>query len=113
MAYTVRYVTIFFFLVVLSFTHAQNSGMSKNIQTINGKKYYLHKVEKGQSLYGISKIYGLDLNTLIVENPDAIDGIKAGQELKIPAEKPKEQNQLTLKDYENYLTHKVSKGETV
>ncbi|MEO8762107.1 MAG: LysM peptidoglycan-binding domain-containing protein [Bacteroidia bacterium] len=87
--------------------------MSKNISVVNGKKYYLHKVEKGQSLYGIAKIYGLDLNTLIVENPEAIDGIKAGQELKIPAEKPKEQNQPTLKDYENYITHKVAKGETV
>ncbi|HTA61825.1 MAG TPA: LysM peptidoglycan-binding domain-containing protein [Bacteroidia bacterium] len=87
--------------------------MSKNTQVINGKKYYIHKVEKGQSLYGIAKIYSLDLNTLIVENPEAIDGIKSGQVLKIPAEKSKEQSQPTLKDYENYLTHKVNKGETV
>lgn len=92
---------------------AQTNSVGKNTQVINGKKYYIHKVEKGQSLYGIAKIYNLDLNTLIVENPEAIDGIKTGQELKIPAEKNKEQSQPTLKDYENYITHKVSKGETV
>jgi len=103
---------VFCFVAAACF-YGQNAGMSKNTQVINGKKYYIHKVEKGQSLYGIAKIYGLDLNTLIVENPEAIDGIKSGQELKIPVEKPKEQNQPTLKDYENYVTHKVSKGETV
>jgi LysM repeat protein len=108
-----RSIIIVFCLVVTANVYGQVSGMSKNTQVINGKKYYIHKVEKGQSLYGIAKIYSLDLNALIVENPEAIDGIKAGQELKIPAEKPKEQSQPTLKDYENYLTHKVSKGETV
>src|ERR1700757_2839079 len=108
-----RSILVVFCFVVIASVYGQNSGVSKNTQVINGKKYYIHKVEKGQSLYGIAKIYGLDLNALIVENPEAIDGIKTGQELKIPAEKPKEQSQPTLKDYENYLTHKVSKGETV
>jgi len=105
-------ILVFCFVATASF-YGQVSGISKNTQIINGKKYYIHKVEKGQSLYGIAKIYALDLNTLIVENPEAIDGIKSGQELKIPAEKSKEQSQPTLKDYENYITHKVSKGETV
>ncbi|MHB8401951.1 MAG: LysM peptidoglycan-binding domain-containing protein [Bacteroidia bacterium] len=93
--------------------NAQNTAISKNTQLINGKKFYIHKVVKGQSLYGIAKIYGVDLNTLIIENPEAIDGIKVGQDLKIPAEKSKEQSMPTLKDYEKYVTHKVSKGETV
>ncbi|HXU26926.1 MAG TPA: LysM peptidoglycan-binding domain-containing protein [Bacteroidia bacterium] len=108
-----RSIILVFWFVATAHVYGQVSGMSKNTQVINGKKYYIHKVEKGQSLYGIAKIYGQDLNTLIVENPEAIDGIKSGQELKIPAEKSKEQSQPTLKDYENYLTHKVSKGETV
>ncbi|MBS1646282.1 MAG: LysM peptidoglycan-binding domain-containing protein [Bacteroidetes bacterium] len=103
----------FFLLCLSSFMYGQRNEKGKNIQTINGKKYYLHKVEKGQSLYGIAKMYDSDLNTLIVENPEAIDGIKSGQELKIPVEKRSEQNQPSLKDYEEYLTHKVSKGETI
>jgi LysM repeat protein len=113
MANCFRSILFIFCLAATSFAYSQASGISKNTQVINGKKYYIHKVEKGQSLYGIAKIYNLDLNTLIVENPEAIDGIKSGQELIIPAGKSKEQNQPTLKDYENYLTHKVAKGETV
>ena len=111
-----KFLRLFLFVfcfVATTCIYGQSNGMSKNIQVIGGKKYYLHKVEKGQSLYGIAKIYNLDLNSLIIENPEAIDGIKVGQELKIPAEKSKEQSAPTLKDYENYITHKVSKGETV
>ena len=100
-------------IIFITCAQAQNPAMSKDTKLINGKKYYIHKVAKGQSLYGIAKIYDVDLNSLIVENPEAIDGIKAGQELKIPAEKSKEQSMPTLKDYEKYVTHKVVKGETV
>src|ERR1700741_4732985 len=91
-------------------THAQNK--STDIRTINGKKYYIHKVEKGQSLYAIAKIYNMDVNSILAENDEAIDGINSGQELKIPAEsllnKP-----TTVIDTNKYQYHKVQKGETV
>ena len=111
---TVRLLVFIFCLAFAdTIAQAQNPAISTTTKVLNGKKYYIHKVAKGQSLYGIAKIYEVDLNVLLVENPEAIDGIKTGQELKIPTEKNKEQNLPTLKDYENYLTHKVSKGETV
>jgi len=31
---------------------------STTVQTIEGKKYYLHRIEKSQSLYAISKLLG-------------------------------------------------------
>jgi LysM repeat protein len=46
-----------------------------------------------------------------VENPGSIDGIKRGQELKIPAEKPKPQ--VSAADLDKYMLHNVAKGETV
>ena len=64
--------------------YAQAPTKSKNITTINGKKYYLHKVAHAQSLYGISKIYGVDVNTILKENPSASKGIIVGQDLKVP-----------------------------
>jgi LysM repeat protein len=90
---------------------AQNDGKSKVIQTINNKKYYIHKVEKGQSIYAISKIYGIELNVIFIDNPDAIDGIKTGQELKIPF--AKEAVPVTSAESDKYTIHKVSKSETV
>lgn len=83
------------------------------VKLINGKKYYIHRVKKGQSLYGIAKIYGLDLNVMIMENPEAIDGIKTGQDLKVPVEKPKPSNSPPTTDDASYITHQVKKGETL
>ncbi|MBK6833414.1 MAG: LysM peptidoglycan-binding domain-containing protein [Bacteroidetes bacterium] len=106
---------IFTYLLILGFTFSacsQTATKSLNIQTINGKKFYLHKVEKGQSLYAISKLYEIDLNAIVIENPDAIDGIKPGQELKVPFEKPKT-DEFSPADYEKYQIHKVAKGETL
>jgi len=91
-------------------TYAQTK--STDIKTINGKKYYLHIVEKGQSLYAIAKTYSIDINSVLAENDDAIDGLKNGQTLKIPIESllPK---QISTIDTNKYAYHKVIKGETL
>lgn len=101
---------------------------SSTIQTINGKKYYIHKIEKGQSLYSITKLYQVKLEDLYAENPELKDGTKANQEIKIPVvsseTKPVStptvsQTNLTHTtslapvDTNKYTTHKVGKGETV
>lgn len=106
---------IFTYLFIIGFTFSacsQTATKSSNIQTINGKKFYLHKVEKGQSLYAISKLYETDLNAIVIENPEAIDGIKPGQELKVPYGKIKTDD-FSQVDYEKYQIHKVAKGETL
>jgi len=101
---------------------------SSNIQTINGKKYYLHKLDKGQSLYSITKLYNIKLDDLYAENPELKQGTKAGQEIKIPfaGETAHFNNANTttstvsttpraayIVDTLKYSTYKVAKGETV
>lgn len=54
------------------------------IEKIDGKEYYIHTVIKGQTLYSLSKVYHLQINELVFENPEVIDGIKPGMEVKIP-----------------------------
>jgi len=85
---------------------------STDVKTINGKKYYIHKVEKGQSLYAIAKIYNMDVNSILAENDEAIDGLKPGQELKIPFESLLSKAPLVI-DTNKYVYHKILKGETV
>lgn len=53
-------------------------------QKIDGKEYYIHIVKKGQTLYMISKAYGVDVNEVIKENPEVKQGIKADLKLRIP-----------------------------
>ncbi len=100
-----------FILCLVSFiTLAQTK--STDIKTINGKKYYIHKVEKGQSLYAIAKTYNMDVNSILAENDDAIDGLNAGQELKIPFESLMKTSSMAI-DTNKYVYHKIQKGETV
>ena len=54
------------------------------IQNIDGKEYYIHTIKRGQTLYMISKVYGVDVNELIRENPEVKEGIKADQKIRVP-----------------------------
>ena len=103
-----------YLIFILCFAVFRISAQTKStdIKTINGKKYYIHKVEKGQSLYAIAKTYSIDVNSILVENDEAIEGLKNGQELKIPFESllPKQSNVI---DTNKYVYHKIQKNETV
>jgi len=53
-------------------------------EKVDGKEYYIHTVRRGQTLYMISKAYGVEVNDLIRENPQVKEGIKADQQIRIP-----------------------------
>ena len=57
---------------------------STTTQTIDGKKFYIHSIEKKQSLYSIAKLYSVSLDDIYKYNPEAKSSVKTGQELKIP-----------------------------
>ncbi len=94
-------------------------GKSKKTEVIAGVKYYIHTVERGQTLFAIAKIYGRTVNDIVIENPESIDGIKPGQELKIPFDKvkPKEEvlksKEVSSVDSSKFIFHKVEKGQTL
>ncbi|GAB4150780.1 MAG: LysM peptidoglycan-binding domain-containing protein [Bacteroidia bacterium] len=96
---------------------AQPDGIkkSKKTEVIDGKKYYLHTVEKGQTLYAIAKAYDLTVNDVVMENPDALNGIRNGQVLRIPAQKPVTKNNTAVqpKDTSSFIIHKVEPGQTL
>lgn len=70
-----------------------------------------HKVKKGETLYGISKKYGISVDRLIASNPSARDGIKSGDILVIL------QEETTVPDTNSTprpaATHTISAGETL
>lgn len=99
---------------------------SSTIRSINGSNCYIHKIEKQQSLYSISKLYNVSLDEIYTLNPETKGGTKAGQEIKIPV-KPiaPATTSITVKsnsvvpagnlpiDTTRYLVYKVLKGETL
>jgi LysM repeat protein/ABC-type branched-subunit amino acid transport system substrate-binding protein len=108
-------VLFFYFLLLAGVSYSQEKKSAqvrktKSSATINGAKYLLHTVEKGQTLFAIAKFYKIDLNDIVIENPETINGIKPGQILRIPIEK---KEVIALNDTSNCIPHTVEKGETI
>jgi LysM repeat protein len=74
------------FLVLsgLSFFSPEIKKDSIGIETINGKVFIVHKVDAGETLYAISKRYGVTVEQIVTQNPSADAGLEVEQVLKVP-----------------------------
>ncbi len=85
---------------------------------ILGKEYYYHEIQKGESIYGVAKQYGWDLEELVRLNPTAASEMKKGTRLYYPTGRvtvvtePHEEASADLVNLEP-IRHVVKKGETV
>jgi LysM repeat protein len=98
---------IFFVLISGVFQlSAQEYSSVKSSETIieSRKTFYVHTVEKGNTLYNISKTYAVAPNVILQYNPELNDGLKLGMKLKIPKVEQKE---------EDFIYHIVKKQETL
>lgn len=118
------FLLFFFGLTVINFAQP-NVAPTK---VVDGKTYYVHKVEKGQTLYGISKLYAVSVADITNNNAGVESGIKLGQELLIPSTistttaKPVESIQTepvitttssTTTSTDSVIIHTVVAGETM
>lgn len=92
-----------FFLITPSLTFAQPEGAV--VETINGKKYYVHIVEQGNTLYGIQNLYKVKMETILAANPNLSDNLIIGQKILIPVDPTTPVTQSG--------THTVQGGETL
>jgi LysM repeat protein len=72
-------------LVSSSMTAQVPVEVSKQKMVAEGKIYYMHTVQKGQTLYSISRAYNVKVDDITRENVIPDNGIQEGQMLKIPA----------------------------
>ena len=66
--------------------------------------FFLHTIEKGQSLYSISSMYNVTTADIIRLNPECEDKIYAGQTIKIPKGKASQKGESF---------HTIQAGETL
>jgi len=85
---------------------------SSRVEEVNGVSYYMHTVEKGQTLYAISKIYQCDVNDIATANPGSDQSIKEGTVIKVPVAKSKIKQTVVITNAES-ITHEVKKKETL
>lgn len=85
---------------------------SKVIVFISGKKFYVHTVEQGNTLYSIAKAYNVSEAEIKEHNPEAGAGLKIGQTIKIPVSE-KSQAQVEKRRKKEFIQHKVRAGQTL
>ena len=85
---------------------------SKSKIVIDGKSYYLHIVKPGETLYSISRAYNVLQKDVVFNNPDAFEGIKIGQELRIPVDANDTPTGNMLQSAQ-FIYHITEKGQTV
>ncbi len=74
--------TILFTLT--SLFSAANSADSIRTEVIDGKTFIIHRVEQKETLFAISRKYGVALIAVVESNPNAGSGLEIGQLIKVP-----------------------------
>lgn len=74
----------FLILSGLSFFNPEIKKDSIGLETINGKTFIVHKVDAGETLYAISRRYGVTVEQIVTQNPEADGGLEIEQILKVP-----------------------------
>lgn len=104
------------FFLALSFSGLQLQAQdairrSAVTETIGGNQFYIHKVERGQTLYSIARAYEVKVADILQNNPGTDENVQPGDMIKIPFTGSQNGNQ-ELKPIGMNL-RRVSKGETL
>jgi len=81
---------------------------SLRLETVNGKPFIIHQVDPKETLYSISRKYGVAVALIREENPTVDAGLSVGQIVKIPYT-PRTKS----KAGDAAITHKVTAKETL
>ena len=92
---------------------------SQTIVYIGGRKFYIHTVKAGDTLYSIARLYGVTEQTLLEHNPMLADVIKIDQNIKVPLPEPQVEAEKPLTSREEkklrkrYILHTIEAHETL
>jgi LysM repeat protein len=107
-----RHLKYLFFLFFLSLGGMQCIYAQQDTSKVyewNGMNFLYYKVEKGKTLYSISKMFQVSQEDILSMNPELTDGLKAGISIRIPAKKIASEPEIPAKSYQ---IHKVKQQET-
>lgn len=101
-------VTYIYFLFLVQGLFAQQTT------TINGREFIIHTVKPKETLYGISKQYNVNQDTIIAYNPNVKGGLKIDETLRFPSGKGMIENPINgqINDVKT-IKHLVKQGETI
>lgn len=108
-----RALKISYLLCVIFLLTQKVYAQKQRIETINGTKYIIHKVQPKETVYSISKLYNVGQDDLVGLNPSISSVLKSGLEITVPYNQedklyPKLQQS---QDAASQVKHTVQKGE--
>ena len=109
------YIALLFAAFTLSLGAGSATAQSPDGRTIvyiDGVKYYVHTVVPGETLYSISRLYGVTVDAVVGYNPSAADGLRPDMTVKIPVAEA-DASQDTKKKRKDYDQYTVKAGETL
>jgi len=105
------------FIITMSFAQlaiANHPMDSLRVEKMKGKKYVIHQAEPKETLYSITKRYGVSLEDLYTLNPSLkINGLKMYDKIYVPLLKKKKKQETEKIIEERNSIHIVQSGETL
>src|SRR3989339_1357094 len=77
--------------------------VSKEKTERDGIEFYIHKVVKDQTIFSISKAYGISAITIINDNPVLKSGLKEGETIYIRTSELKVRNEVAKPDFKKHI----------
>lgn len=100
-----------------NFTYSQSSTveLSNNKVVVGGQTCFLHLVKEKQTLFSISRAYGVELSVILKVNRKTEATVKIGEMLRIPVVNSESAIApiLVKKEDDKYVYHVVKKGDTL
>lgn len=96
---------LIFLLLVIPVSSWAQPGITPVVEK-DGKRYYEHHVESGNTLYGLQRMYGVSVEEIVATNPELKNGLKIDQKVLIPITQSSIQKIPTSE-------YKVRKSETL
>jgi LysM repeat protein len=93
------------FLLIAAFESLQALPDSLGLKKEDGKTFIMHRVERGETLFGIGQRYGVSLQKLKATNPQAEKELVVGEVLLVPYQEGSSKQE--------WQRHTVKKGETL
>ena len=100
-----RVLLLFGLILFSAYAYSQPSNVE--IKEVDGKKFYVHQVVNGNTLWGLQQTYKVAADDIVKANPVVTDGLKEGQTILIPVNSEQVVKEVKLKNY------KVKSRETL
>jgi ABC-type branched-subunit amino acid transport system substrate-binding protein/LysM repeat protein len=95
-------------ILILFFTFLQTLT-SQNTEVIKGREFIVHHVKKGETVYGISRVYEVPADTIYAYNPNSRSGVKIDEVIKFPSKNAIKNSASNIV----LIKHIIKEGETL